>query len=41
MAQHAKVLLLTMCIPLWRQCTLFQMDNAPCLKACIVSDWFP
>ncbi len=44
MPQPTWVLLLTMSIPLWLQCTIFwcyfQQDNAPCHKAQIISDWF-
>ncbi len=44
MPQPTWVLLLTMSIPLWLQCThllmYFQQDNAPCHKAQIISDWF-
>ncbi len=43
-SQSTWVLLLTMSIPLWLQCThllmYFQQDNAPCHKAQIISDWF-
>ncbi len=42
--QPTWVLLLTMSIPSWLQCThllmYFQQDNAPCHKAQIISDWF-